>query len=76
MRLVAVDERFQRQGHGRVLAAMVEDYARNLGIRTLFVNAAPEAIVFYEKLGWERFSWDSNELVGIAADCVQMKKIL
>jgi hypothetical protein len=40
------------------------------------VNSAPEAVGYYEKMGWERFVWDSSELVGLAADCVQMVKRL
>lgn len=76
IRLVAIDQKFQKQGYGRKLSKMVEDYARGLSIHTLFVNAAPEAIGFYEKLEWKPFAWNSEELVGIVADCVQMKKIL
>lgn len=76
VRMVAIEEGFQRQGHGRKLSHMVEDYARRKNIKTLFVNAAPGAIGYYEKLGWHSFSWDQAELAGVAADCVQMRKFL
>ena len=76
VRLVAISEDFQRSGHGRRLSSLVEEYARSLGIKTLYVNAAPEALGFYKKLGWEFFEWDADELTGIAEDCRQMRKIL
>lgn len=74
VRLVAVASDFRGRGHGRVLGAMVEDYARSLGIRTLLVNAVPGAEGFYASTGWSRFAWDPAELTGLAADCVQMHK--
>jgi N-acetylglutamate synthase-like GNAT family acetyltransferase len=76
VRLVAILDDFQRSGHGRQLSSWVEDYARGLGITTLYVNAAPEALGFYEKLGWEFHDWDADELSGIAEDCRQMRKSL
>jgi len=76
VRLVAIVADAQRRGHGRKLAELVENYARDLGLTTLLVNAAPDAVGYYEKLGWRRFVWDEGELVGISADCVQMIKSL
>ena len=76
VRLVAIAENFQRKGHGRILSALLEDYARNQGIKTLYVNAAPEALEFYKKLGWEFYEWNRQELIEIAADCKQMRKFL
>lgn len=76
VRLVAISDDFQRSGHGRQLSSLVEEYARRLGIKTLYVNAAPEALGFYKKLGWEFYDWDADELTGIAEDCRQMRKIL
>jgi N-acetylglutamate synthase-like GNAT family acetyltransferase len=76
IRLVAIDAEFQGQGHGRALSDLVENYARRLGIRTLYVNAAPEAVGYYQELGWRPESWDGAELVGIASECLQMSKQL
>jgi N-acetylglutamate synthase-like GNAT family acetyltransferase len=76
VRLVAIVADLQRQGHGRKLAELVEDYARDLGITKLFVNAAPDAISYYEKLGWHRFRWNPEELTGIASGATQMTKNL
>ncbi|MBU1176534.1 MAG: GNAT family N-acetyltransferase [Alphaproteobacteria bacterium] len=76
VRLVAITAAEQGKGHGRVMADMCEGIARALGMHTLFVNAAPEAIGFYEKTGLERFDWDPSELVSIASQCVQMRKRL
>ena len=74
VRLVAIEPGLQGQGHGRVLSEHVENYARRLGITKLYVNAAPEAVGYYEKLGWEPEVWDKGELVGIASHCRQMSK--
>lgn len=75
-RLVAITAVAQRQGHGRVLSELVEAKARTLGISTLYVNAAAEAVGYYEKTGWTPYLWDEAELVGIASTCVQMRKLL
>ena len=76
VRLVAIVTDLQRRGHGRKLAEMVEAYARSRGMTRLFVNVAPDAVGYYEKLGWQRFSWDETELSGIASGAVQMTKNL
>lgn len=76
VRLVAIAIGAQRQGHGRALSLLVEDYARRLGINTLLVNAAPEAVGYYQKMGWEACIWDETELTGIAAGATQMRKSL
>ena len=73
-RLVAVARTEQRRGHGREMLRMCEAIALGLGLRTLYVNAAPEALDFYDKIGWERYRWNPAELVSIAADCIQMRK--
>jgi N-acetylglutamate synthase-like GNAT family acetyltransferase len=76
VRLVTIAADMQRQGHGRVLCALIESYAARLGITTLLVNAAPEAIGWYEKMGWEHYSWDTGELTGIVSRCEQMRKVI
>ncbi|MGO4712896.1 GNAT family N-acetyltransferase [Bradyrhizobium sp. 2TAF24] len=76
VRLVAIAAERQRHGHGRVLSARVEDFARGRGVGTLYVNAAPEAVGYYDKMGWERFVWSKAELASHADGCVQMRKVL
>ena len=76
VRLVAISTDVQGRGHGRALSTLVEGYARNLGLAMLFVNAVPEAIGYYEKMGWDLYAWNEAELVGIASDCKQMRKSL
>lgn len=74
VRLVAIRREVQRQGHGRIMATLVEARARMLGIRELLLNAAPDAVGFHSRTGWREGVWDSAELCGIAANCVQMRK--
>lgn len=74
VRLVAIAADRQRQGLGRKLGALVEEYARDLGVVELKVNAAPDAIDFYRKTGWQVCPWNPDELVGIAATAIQMRK--
>jgi N-acetylglutamate synthase-like GNAT family acetyltransferase len=76
VRLVAIEPDLQRQGHGRVLSDCVENYARRQGIQILYVNAAPEAVGYYETLGWKPELWGEAELVGIASENRQMSKRL
>ena len=74
VRLVAIVADRQRHGLGRAMDAAVVAEARSRGIRLLRVNAAADAVGFYEKTGWHRASWNPAELIGIARDAVQMEK--
>jgi N-acetylglutamate synthase-like GNAT family acetyltransferase len=76
VRLVAIEPDLQGQGYGRLMDAMLTEKGLELGLRELRVNAAPDAVGFYEECGWQRDSWSPEELTGIAADCVQMTKPL
>jgi hypothetical protein len=76
VRLVAIVCEEQRKGHGRRLDSLVEAEARRRSVTTLRVNAAPDAVGYYEKTGWRQFAWDKSELVGLAEGCVQMTKQL
>ena len=76
VRLVAITKSEQRKGHGRVLAARAEDFARGRAVTKLVVNAAATAVGFYERIGFVRETWDPAELVGWNADSVQMAKAL
>jgi GNAT superfamily N-acetyltransferase len=76
VRLVAIAPDLQRQGHGRQMSRLVDREARRRGVTLLRVNAAPEAVGFYEATGWHRREWDREELSGIAADCIQMERSL
>ena len=76
VRLVAITAAEQGRGHGRALSRMVQDRAVAFGADTLLVNAAPTAVGYYAKTGWQEHVWDASELVGIASDCVQMRKLL
>jgi N-acetylglutamate synthase-like GNAT family acetyltransferase len=76
VRLVAVSSKEQGKGHGRIMQQLLDELARQRGMRELYINSAPTAVGFYEKTGWTRHVWDETELVGIAAECVQMRKPL
>jgi GNAT superfamily N-acetyltransferase len=74
IRLVAIIESEQGRGHGRILSNLVDAFARSIGISTLLVNAAPEALGYYERVGWAKHVWNPAELRGIATDCIQMRR--
>jgi GNAT superfamily N-acetyltransferase len=76
VRLVAVVRAEQRKGHGRVLAVRTEAFARDRGVTKLRVNAAADAVGFYERIGFVRETWDTAELIGWNSDSVQMAKSL
>ena len=61
VRLVAIRQQSQRQGHGRQLARMVDARARQLGLTTLYVNAVSDAVEFYRKNGWRSFAFATKE---------------
>ena len=52
VRTVAIRQDSQRRGFGRALMAGLDDIAARHGVRKLNVHAAPEAVGFYEALGW------------------------
>lgn len=76
VRLVAISKYRQGKGLGRILATKLDTAALEAGIVILRVNAAYDAVGFYERLGWTRSEWDRSELTGIAAGAVQMEKPL
>ncbi|QQR68585.1 MAG: GNAT family N-acetyltransferase [Alphaproteobacteria bacterium] len=76
IRRVAITHSHQRQGHGRMMGQLVEDEARRIGIRSLYVNAAADAVGFYKKTGWEAFIWNPNVPSDGRWPVVQMRKIL
>ena len=76
VRLVAITEDERGKGLGRRMAELCEGRARSAGIHTLYVNAAPEAVGYYDAMGWERYEWSRGELTGIAADGIQMRECI
>lgn len=74
VRLVAISPEHQRNGFGEIMDRMLTEKCWELGVKQMRVNAAPDAVGFYEKTGWHKESWDPEELVGIASNCVQMVK--
>jgi N-acetylglutamate synthase-like GNAT family acetyltransferase len=76
VRLVAIRSDIQRRGHGTQLARMVDNFAIRLGLQMLFVNAAEDALGYYQKLGWEFFEWNIAERDSIAGRGRQMRKSL
>lgn len=76
VRLVAITGDEQGRGHGRILERLLAEGARQFGVKTLLVNAAEDALGFYQKTGWARFDWDPGELVNSAVPCIQMRKLL
>ena len=76
IRLVAITKDKQRKGYGRILQKAVEDFAKGKEVKKLLVNAAPDAVGFYEKIGFTHESWDPDELHGISLGSVQMSKLV
>lgn len=76
VRLVSITRSEQGKGHGRVLMEKLETFAREKGFTKLVLNSAPEAVGFYERLGYIKDSWDPSELTGISVNSVQMSKPL
>ncbi len=53
LRQMAVTPSLQRQGHGAVLVARVEDVLRERGFEEIELNAREVAMGFYNKLGYQ-----------------------
>ena len=52
VRLVAVLPENQRRGIGTAMIEAVEAFATTKGMKRLKTQAANDAVIFYEKLGW------------------------
>lgn len=76
VRLVAIKKGEQRKGHGKALDRKLLSYAKKKLISVLYVNAAPEAIGYYKKTGWQEHLWDASELQRSAKECIQMRKYI
>jgi len=72
LRLVAIDPLRQRQGHGRALLQLAEEFARSLACGRAVVYSTPDAAEFYSKAGYAEDDWDDVYVSGI----VQMAKRL
>lgn len=65
VRLVAIATDFQRRGHGTALLERVERLALSLGIRDLLVHSAPDAVGFYQKLGFSPFEFEAGNFKSV-----------
>jgi GNAT superfamily N-acetyltransferase len=54
LRRLAIREDLQRQGHGRVLLELAENFAKTRNCSEVRTNAAVEAVGFYERCGYVR----------------------
>jgi len=53
LRYMAVDNTYQNKGTGRSMVEHMETYARQHAANELFLHARDNALIFYEKLGYE-----------------------
>jgi GNAT superfamily N-acetyltransferase len=51
-RLITISDEVQGRGYGRRMLEMAEDFARSHGCRTVRCNVEPDALGFYERLGF------------------------
>jgi GNAT superfamily N-acetyltransferase len=76
LRLLAITHDEQGRGHGRHYLSALERYALERGVSHMHVNAVPEAVDYYTKMGFSKQKWNPQELHGIAENCIQMTKII
>jgi len=73
MRTVAVTTEKQRQGYGRIMLSLAEEYALQNGCTAAVVFSANDAVGFYAKYGYEFHTWDPSGSFGRGQ---QMRKVL
>jgi GNAT superfamily N-acetyltransferase len=64
IRTVAVTTEKQRQGYGRIMLSLAEEYALQNGCTVAVVFSANDAIGFYAKYGYEPHAWDPDGSFG------------
>lgn len=62
---LATDERYERRGIGRYMTSYAIKFARRMamdvGCRVVLANSVPDAVEFYEKMGFAKFpNWTSS----------------
>ncbi len=65
MRKVAIVDDQQRMGHGRKLVELVEQFALKSGCHLMMVASAEDALVFYEKCGYEAVATGSRKMIKV-----------
>ncbi len=76
IRLLAITKTEQSKGHGKILMKKIETFARTKKVKKLLVNARKDAVGYYQKNDFVFEDWDTNELVGISIDSIQMSKVI
>ena len=71
---LAVKQDRRGQGVGAAIVAHLEQCARDFGAATMVINARENALLFYEKLGYEIFT-DSPTLIGTIAHKLMCKQL-
>ena len=74
IRFMAVDDRYQGKGIGRLLMEHMEETARNKGCKETILHAREIALPFYEKLGYR--SIEKSHLLFGEIQHYRMKKAL
>jgi N-acetylglutamate synthase-like GNAT family acetyltransferase len=76
VRMVAIRPDYRRLGVGRAMMNQLEALAQSLAITVLYVNAARDAVSFWDRIGFRPFTWDPSELEHMQPGCLQMQKAL
>ena len=74
IRYMATKDSARGQGVGAAIVAHLEQCARDFGAATMVINARENALLFYEKLGYEIFT-DSPTLIGTIAHKLMRKQL-
>lgn len=61
IRRLAIEEKWQRKGHGQKLLTLVENVAAKKGCAIIAVNSAIDAAAFYRKCGFREAIWSEKE---------------
>lgn len=56
-----VEPNFAKNGHGRTLVDHIESLARSKGITLLKISSSRTAVLFYEKLGFQKLNFEPRE---------------
>jgi GNAT superfamily N-acetyltransferase len=71
LRRVAIRADVQRRGHGRMLIALVEQFAKANGCHECVTHAARDAVEFYRKCGFALADDSSGEMSGNEGVCMR-----
>jgi GNAT superfamily N-acetyltransferase len=76
LRIIVINEKKHRQNYGKRFMQFIEGWLRLQGYKSIHTESSPEALKFYEKLGYKRMPFNEPDGYESSPDDIAMGKTL